>query len=96
MSKPIDNGGPAFPAGMAATTNANHDPIVYDSTERCVGGMTLRDWFAGMALPACITEAEEWYDKHGGCDVYERSTKSAYEFADSMIAEKRRTEGGAQ
>ena len=53
MSK-VDDGGPAFPSGLAATTNANGEPILYDSGERCAGGMALRDYFAAKAMQAIV------------------------------------------
>lgn len=50
-----DTGGPAFPGNVAATTNANHEPIVYDSMGQGIAGMTLRDWFAGQAMAAIVS-----------------------------------------
>ncbi len=46
----IGDGGPAFPVGVAAFPNANGEAVIYDSQDRCGGGMTLRDWFAGKAM----------------------------------------------
>jgi len=54
-----NDGGPAFPVPLAATQNASGDPILYDATERCVGGMTLRDYFAGQALTGMCSVALE-------------------------------------
>ena len=44
-----NDGGPAFPVGLAATTNANGDPILYDSSERMASGISKRDYFAAKA-----------------------------------------------
>lgn len=45
MNTPINDGGPAFPrTGAAGHTSPQ-------------SGMTLRDWFAGQALPSLITAA---------------------------------------
>jgi len=61
-------------------------------------GMTLRDWFAGQAMAgACycsesILSAIASGAKIGGMTVNEFVTRGAYEIADAMIAEKRRTE----
>jgi hypothetical protein len=52
--KKIDDGGPAFPVPMAATPGPNGEHHLYDATERCLGGMTLRDYFAGQALQGML------------------------------------------
>lgn len=81
-----DDGGPAFPT---AWPNAPPDE-----------GMRLRDWFAGRALDALIAKvplhlrlgehgisSPTIEEIHGvRCD----SARSAYDYADAMIAEKRR------
>jgi hypothetical protein len=41
MSDPIDDGGPAFPAGTYCNNFGDEVPM---------RGMSLRDWFAGQAL----------------------------------------------
>jgi hypothetical protein len=78
--KIIDNGGPAFPQNMVDMGNGPEDPGPFG-----LGGMSLRDWFAGKALagylamcayPECFTP--------GAGDT----AKCAYEYADAMIAER--------
>jgi hypothetical protein len=68
--KLIDNGGPAFPPF--------HDPKNHDS------GMSLRDYFAGQALPAVIVE---WRDAQPS--IHETWNQmvagEAYGLADAMI-----------
>lgn len=54
MANKINDGGPAFPVPIAATSNANHEPMIYDSMDRCLAGMSLRDWFAGMAIQGML------------------------------------------
>ena len=46
-------------------------------------GMTLRDWFAGMALsnPAICKHDDEW------------PQKTAYCFADAMLAQREKNDG---
>lgn len=71
----MDNGGPAFP---------NTDDAQYYGT-----GMTLRDWFAGQALPAIISATSAGQhdpsQKHGkGVEL--SIAMDAYLLADAMIA----------
>lgn len=51
MSNPIDDGGPAFPNN--------------DSHGCAYTGMTLRDWFAGQALPGLLAQRQEPGDYDG-------------------------------
>lgn len=51
MSNPINDGGPAFP---------NNDAHGCAYT-----GMTLRDWFAGQALPGLLAQRQEAGDYDG-------------------------------
>jgi uncharacterized protein YodC (DUF2158 family) len=61
----IDDGGPAFPVSQFSTEH----------------GMTLRDWFAGMALQGILA--------HPGIEPDDAnrngSSELAYEFADAML-----------
>lgn len=59
------DGGPAFP--MYRSGIGNYDP-----------GMTLRDWFAGMAMQALI-------QRRG---TFSSNSAASYEIADAMIAER--------
>lgn len=71
MSK-INDGGPAFPMVVVNGFNSV-------SPE---GGMSLRDWFAGMAMQGCIAA-----DASGGISNG-NITEFAYKVADAMIAER--------
>ena len=80
MSK---DGGPAFPKPPVMHRNED-GKLEYFGTQI---GMSLRDWFAGMALQgllASVTEDEEVID-----DVIARSS---YELADAMLAARERGE----
>jgi hypothetical protein len=44
-------------------------------------GMTLRDWFAGQALVGLLA--------HEGAEGAQHIAKSAYEYADKMLKERR-------
>ncbi len=81
MSK-IDDGGPAFPRTI-------HE------MELDVPGMTLRDWFAGRALPY-LQDAVKFGVKSGAFPIEEVAAivaDAAYQQADAMIAA--RAKGGA-
>ena len=60
-----DDGGPAFPRLGEGFGNPNYD----------CSGMSLRDWFAGMAL--------EGYISNSGSPM--SVAKDAYDIADAMI-----------
>ena len=71
MSTRIDDGGPAFPT----------DPETYNGTGLC--GMSLRDWFAGMALSGkCGYPVKESIVGH-------ILAKEAYDIADAMLAARK-------
>jgi len=48
MNTPND-GGPAFPQPCFVNLDDDHPTLLRGNIE-CAGGMSLRDWFAGMAL----------------------------------------------
>lgn len=52
------------------------------------GGITLRDWFAGVVLPEILPKdiAELWGTNLG------RYASTAYQLADAMLAERERGE----
>ena len=72
------NDRPAFPY-----TEYNQDGSLYN-TER---GMTLRDWFAGKALSGSLADP----NSNG---TFEDFARTAYQFADAMLAE--REKGGGE
>ena len=74
MSAPKPDGGWAFPVPM-------------DSYSNCKG-MTLRDWFAGMALQGSI--AGDPAEKYGP----KTHEEFAYFVADHMILARHKWEGG--
>lgn len=77
MSGHIDDGGPAFPCQLVIEGSAPGESAVVTSAL----GMSLRDWFAGMALQGMATH-------HGQiCDGYrENLAKNSYRVADAMLA----------
>ena len=73
MSKPIDNGGPAFPC-ETEWRNQHLNGIEKHA------GMSLRDWFAGQALVGLVFHND--YGTVSDQDI----AKGAYSFADAMLA----------
>ena len=73
MSKP--DGGPAFPHTLDMVSGGNTR-----------GGMSLRDWFAGMALNGMIAGA---YERGAQVGFVPPTTlaSEAFAYADAMIAE---------
>ena len=76
MSK-RDDGGPAFPVSQYSEFPGLH-------------GMTLRDWFAGMALQGMLSDYETVRSAKSGADrigitFQEQCANMAYESADAML-----------
>ena len=83
MSK--NNGGPAFPT-QQKTGGAflGSDGLLHDETLQ-MGGMSLRDWYAGQALAGLIAcpdspDAKDWPE------MTSKTASFAYDYADAMIA----------
>jgi len=76
MSK-INDGGCAFP--FEGGTNNGYSPAP---------GMTLRDWFAGQALPAVLCRLYQIADRDGRTfeNVYAVAASASQEVADAMLA----------
>ena len=64
-----NDGGPAFPVPVAQP---------FGEGWMAVGGMSLRDWFAGQALAGLLACPEVTGSEH-------TLTKSAYNYADAML-----------
>ena len=72
------DGGPAFPHTLDMVSGGNSR-----------GGMSLRDYFAGQALPAVIAAYTEANGRCIGTDhVKYNCAAHAYQFADAMLAER--------
>ena len=87
--KTIDDGGPAFPLN-------SDGQMEFDGST----GMTLRDWFAGQALPAIIAEYHTDLRSDGmnvqltiGCYESIEIAHEAYAMADAMLAARKRVRG---
>ena len=88
MSTPINDGGPAFPAPMF-TRQADGQPMC--PQEFGLGGMSLRDWFAGHALNGILMNYTT--ERFG---ISEKSIADhAYKLADALLV-SREGKGGAK
>lgn len=80
----IEDGGPAFPTTWDAANGA---------TLQTDGGMSLRDWFAGQALPAIVaaTSAGQHNPATRDSDTHIAFAiaRDAYFVADAMIAARK-------
>ena len=95
MSAPTD-GGPAFPNAQRLFDDDTQSWVV-----NSVGGMTLRDWFAGKApaqeiesmIPVTVGECAKFIgmdaaDYIGGEYWQKVLAKARYQWADAMLAER--------
>lgn len=78
----INDGGPAFPTYVVATTSFNGTPTVDTHP-----GLTLRDWFAGQALVGLMSDPGLRPDKLA---EFQHMAVRLYQVADAMIAERER------
>lgn len=79
MADNIEDGGPAFP-----TIHGYVDS--FGSLKQKSEGLSLRDWFAGQALAALITD-DEGPDNFD--DFSKEVAESAYGYADAMLAARK-------
>jgi hypothetical protein len=70
------DGGPAFP-GIETRINGLHEQ------HRAYYGMTLRDWFAGMAMQGAL--ATGYKEGAGRMDWHYMLSTGAYQIADAML-----------
>lgn len=80
MSVSVVDGGPAFP-----TDNKEGDTHGGVTELLPWAGMTLRDYFASMAMAACI-QANRENENYTANPA--QAAEWAYQFADAMIAER--------
>ena len=74
MNNQIDDGGPAL-------------PVASDVIGHC-SGMSLRDWFAGMALQGTMSGAS--YAEKRSFESYPHiHAQNAYKMADAMLAARK-------
>lgn len=78
MSEQKDDGGHAFPTAK----QWNQMGCVADAYP----GMSLRDWFAGMALQGVLGADFDFFSE----EKFSYAAENAYGFADAMIAARRK------
>jgi hypothetical protein len=91
----IEDGGPVFPAEIHGSTHEGEYTGKRDVYLNLSGGMSLRDWFAGQALIALMSN-KAWVtglDAH--CERFclefrPELARSAYETADAMLKARAR------
>jgi len=85
MSTPND-GGPAFPNAQRLFDNDTQSWAVHS-----VGGMTLRDWFAGMALQGEVANPSSGLFEADSITFTELA-EDCYRMADAMLSARERKE----
>jgi hypothetical protein len=71
-----NDGGPAFPAQPTNIgISGDMTPLAFQP------GMSLRDWFAGMAIQGTLSDP---------CSTFNTVAAMAYKQADAMLAERKR------
>lgn len=77
-----NDGGPAFPHLRKYVGPNTYEPIAE-------GGMSLRDWFAGLILQGSLNGIRDRSYNEASCAFHARMS---YEMADAMLAERNRSE----
>ena len=110
MSTETNDGGPAFPGDRIEQQPSVHlDPLAYAVNPEQIGvrvpqgGMSLRDWFAGMALASELnTSMEDQRFKLlvamadvGHEPVSDVIARECYTMADAMLAEREKGQSDA-
>ena len=90
MSNKTNDGGPAFPRKRSLhrrdavdMSGAPNSDYVQDPPQ---DGMSLRDWFAGQALPAIINGNTEFCKLGGKATALDSIATDCYKLADAMLA----------
>lgn len=78
MSTPINDGGPAFPESASG-------PYIDGEIVPGRPGMTLRDWFAGLAMQAIISKNPAKLVPSGINEGDRQAASGAYCYADAML-----------
>ena len=77
----MKDGGPAFPMSRTLLRGT------MESREIEVRGMSLRDWFAGKALPSAMSIALD-NARHGVVTSDENIARDCYSIANAMLKER--------
>ena len=85
MTTSIDDGGPAFPFPGIPTDGTDIPWMVPPHP-----GMSLRDWFAGMALQGMLATPGYWEFKDTKVDDTQGHAHVCFNFADAMLVKRKR------
>lgn len=81
-----DDGGPAFPLPEWSYPHGVSGIKIQE-------GMSLRDWFAGMAMQGMLAHSTRYKPRPGtSANWHEAISEEAYQLADAMIAEGKKDE----
>lgn len=88
----IKDGGPAFPVFIndeVIISNLKTDPKLAGELANMRIGMSLRDWFAGMALQGIMSK--QYMEKIPDGYPPAHRASEAYRYADAMLEERTKT-----
>lgn len=86
MNTPKDDGGPISPdIVIQRSVDAN---TVEEARMKAEGVLTLRDWFAGMALQGYLAGRSQ-NREDGPCYTHAHTAASCYRYADAMLAARK-------
>lgn len=86
-----NDGGPAFPQAMNTGLVRMSGDGVLEVDKEVLGGMSLRDWFAGQALGHALSRdyGNDW--GKAGSEHVTRACRHAYAIADALLAARNST-----
>ncbi len=90
MSDKFDDGGPAFPSRKSSSLIRSDGKIASTLTEEGPIGMSLRDWFAGMALQGLVQLACNPNIRNLNKSITDYAVE-AYQMADAMLDVRSKT-----
>ena len=73
------DGGPAFPESVGVDLEGN---VIASENP----GLSIRDWFAGMALQDLVTQTDDAVASHAHAALADEYAGAAYTLADAMLA----------
>ena len=87
-----EDGGPAFPRAQTAYCDQCHR---WTDGEHLQKGLTIRDWFGGMALQGLLSNGIPHPSDLTGHGV-ERLARTAYGYAEAMLTARKAGQGDAR
>ena len=91
----VNDGGPAFPMpffAAAYNSTGQEQSMLVPHPDDHPHGMSLRDWYAGMAMQAILKMYSTVPSDSSMCEIAE----FAYTQADAMLAERKEQDGGGR